>query len=231
MTRRIIFIFAVLAAAIIARAQETNHYRLDVKDFTQLKVTDGINVDYCCNPDSAGMAVFDATDEMSQLIIFDARKDKLTIQLSTRENIPRGLPTVRVYSRYLAEVENDGDSLLRVLTIAPGPKLKVKLLGNGRISVRDLQFNTLTASMYAGNGTITLAGTVQNATYNLFGKGSITADMVAANVVKCHISAGTIGCNAAETLTVIGAGGRVFYSGNPTIKNKALGVKIEKLQQ
>lgn len=212
-----------------ANAQVVNHYKINVKDFTELKVTDGINVDYRCSPDSAGMAVFEATDEMSSLIIFDSDKDKLKIQLGSRENIPAHLPTVTVYSRYLASVENDGDSLVRVLSMAPGPKLKVKLIGNGRLSARDIQVNTVSAKMTAGKGTITLTGNAENASYSLIGKGNINADMLRAAEVKCKVSGGTIGCNATETLTVYGAGGRVYYSGEPTVKNKALGVKIEKL--
>ncbi len=55
-------------------AQAPTRYELDVKDFSELKVTDGINVDYVCNPDSAGKAVFFATPDIASQILFVPNK-------------------------------------------------------------------------------------------------------------------------------------------------------------
>ncbi len=72
MKRKLIPIILATAAtaAIAAYAAEPTRYELDVKDFTELKVTDGINVDYRCNPDSAGKAVFNTSPELASAIYF-----------------------------------------------------------------------------------------------------------------------------------------------------------------
>ena len=49
---------AVAGAVTTANAQN-GLYKLDVGDFSELKVTDGINVVYNCSTDSAGWAYFE----------------------------------------------------------------------------------------------------------------------------------------------------------------------------
>ncbi|MCM1111287.1 MAG: DUF2807 domain-containing protein [Clostridium sp.] len=231
MKRTILSILTAVAAIVAANSQQKQHFTLDVKDFSELKVVDGINVDYYCQSDSAGYVVFDAEPELSSAIMFTPSDGKLTIQLASRDNIPQNLPTVRVYSRYLASVENDGDSLVRVLNVAPGPKFKAKLEGNGRLSVRDIDTNELTANLMTGNGSIVVFGRCEIAKLYLAGTGSITADELTARKVNCRLGGtGTIGCNATEELSVKGLGtGKVYYLGTPKIKNRTLGIKVERL--
>jgi len=153
---RLIHILLILAAAFTASAQTAGHYALQVRDFTELKVTDGINVDYVCSPDSAGYAVFDAASDVASRILFEPKGSKLTIEVSNEEGLPLKLPTVRVYSRYLASIENDGDSLVRAINVAPCPKFKAKLVGNGRLSVRGIGCSEVKGKINNGQGTIKL---------------------------------------------------------------------------
>ena len=227
MKRNLITLFFA-AATISSFATEPTRYELDVKDFTELKVTDGINVDYKCNPDSAGKAVFNTSPELASAIYFVPGKSKLEIQLATKENGKyEGLPTVTVYSNFLSKVENSGDSLVRVVSLAPGPKLKARVIGNGHMLVRNVKANQVDASIDTGNGTITIYGSTDHAQLSTTGKGNIQADALTANTVKCSLwGTGSIGCNPKDELSVMGAGsGTVYYKGKPTIKNRSVGVK------
>lgn len=229
---RLIHILLVFAAAFTASAQTAGHYALQVRDFTELKVTDGINVDYVCSPDSAGYAVFDAASDVASRILFEPKGSKLTIEVSNEEGLPLKLPTVRVYSRYLASIENDGDSLVRAINVAPCPKFKAKLVGNGRLSVRGIDASDVSANITTGNGTITLTGRCEEAVYTIVSTGTIIADDLVAKEAKCRVwGTGTIGCNATAKLSVSGLGsGKVLYTGKPEIKKKAGGVSVNPLK-
>ena len=229
-----ILTIALLAATATASAQQTTRYEVDVTDFNELKVTDGINVDYVCSPDSAGKAVFHATPEMASQIIFQPDKSKLNIQLVPKaERVNRELPTVTVYSSYLTHVENDGDSLVRVLSIAPGPKVKARIIGNGRLSVRGLKANTVEGNIDTGNGTLVLYGTCNDAKLTCTGTGNIQADALEAQEVNVILTGtGTVGCNAAKKQYVKGLGsGKVYYGGNPEIKKRGVGIKALPLEE
>lgn len=214
--------------------QNLTKYELDVKDFTELRVTDGINVDYVCNPDSAGKAVFYSTPEMASQIIFRPGTNKLDIQLVPKEErVNREVPKVTVYSNYLSFVENSGDSLVRVMSVAPGPKFKARVIGNGRISVRNVKANTVEGALDTGKGIITLYGSCTDAKLSCTGTGHIQADGLVAEEVNCRLAGtGSIGCNPAKNLNIMGIGsGTVFYKGNPQIKKRALGVKVEAIAE
>lgn len=230
-------IAAVLAVTAMSAAGETSqHYAIDLNDFTELKVTDDINVDYVWAPDSAGFAVFDAPASMASRIIFVPSGSKLSLQLAPRDlsdpnSVDGPVPTVRVYSRYLASVENNGDSLVRVLSVAPGPKLKAKLVGNGRLSVRNADFTEINAQITTGNGTITLTGRCDTAVLGMLATGTITADGLKATDVKCRLTGtGTIGCSPSRKLEVRGIGsGKVYYTGQPEISKRAPGISVQPL--
>lgn len=209
-------------------AQAPTRYELDVKDFSELKVTDGINVDYVCSPDSAGKAVFFATPDVASQILFVPNKQKLEIQLSDDEKTTRGnLPRVRVYSNILTFVENSGDSMLRVLNVNPCPKFRARVIGNGRIVVRDIKATQVDASLDTGKGSLVIRGTAETANLSCTGTGSITADDLVAETVKCKsFGTGTIGCAPTKNLSVMGMSGTIYYRGAPAIKNRSLGVKV-----
>ena len=64
-------VMAVLFSVSDAGAATAVEYALNVKDFTQLVVDDGFNVEYKSSSDSAGMAVFHAPKNIADKIIFE----------------------------------------------------------------------------------------------------------------------------------------------------------------
>lgn len=228
----IIIAIAAVCSSLTAFAQEHTRYELDVKDFSELKVTDAVNVDYVCNPDSAGKAVFFAKPDVASRILFVPSNNKLEIQLSPAENnYPAELPKVTVYSSYLTFAENSGDSTLRVMSVAPGPKFRARVIGNGRIVVRNVKATQVDASLDTGKGSVVVYGEATTAKLSCTGTGTIQADELKAVNIKCSLwGTGSIGCAPSETLSVMGAGsGTVYYRGKPSIKNRSLGVKLSPL--
>ena len=57
----------MITVALASNAQVT-HRVVKLADFTRLAVVDDINVEYRCNPDSAGLVVFDATQEVADAL-------------------------------------------------------------------------------------------------------------------------------------------------------------------
>jgi hypothetical protein len=209
-------------------AQELRRYEIDVKDFYDLKVIENIKVDYKCNADSAGLATFTTTSDLASVLMFSNNKNRLDIQTSTSGVSYDNLPRITVYSRFLNSVENDGDSLVRVLTLNPTAAFKARQVGNGSIVVYGINSTSVDASLDTGNGTITLYGTANSAKFNLVGTGSIQAEDFKAENIKCSLlGTGFIGCDPTSTLTIVGASsGKVYYKGSPSIKNRSIGVKI-----
>ncbi|MCH5319088.1 MAG: DUF2807 domain-containing protein [Paramuribaculum sp.] len=226
-------LIALILMSLTVLADEPTRYELNMNDFIELKVTDGINVDYKCNPDSAGKVVFETVPNLASQIIFVPGGDKLEIQLATIESGSyKDLPVITVYSTFLTKVQNSGDSTLRVLNIAPGPKFKAKLIGNGTLSIRDIETIQLDASINTGNGTIVISGKTQSASLKTTGAGTIQADGLKAQTLKCSLwGTGSIGCDVSESLSIFGAGsGTVYYRGNPIIKNRTIGVKTSHIE-
>ena len=57
--------FALIAfAGPLASAAEVRTYEINVGEFTELKVTNGIRVDYRVSEDSCGYAVFNASSDL-----------------------------------------------------------------------------------------------------------------------------------------------------------------------
>ena len=154
------------------------------------------------------MAVFTTSPDMASLLMFTNNKNKLEIQISTDGIDYQGLPKITVYSRFLNKVENSGDSLVRVLSVAPSPSFKARLIGNGTLSVHGIDTNTLDGSLDTGNGVLVLYGKAASAKLSLVGTGYIE-------------------CNPLKTLNVVGASsGKVYHKGSPKIKSRAIGVKV-----
>ena len=84
MIKKILFLLLGTVTFVTAKA-ETTDYKLDVHDFSELVVVDGINVDYFCKPDSAGIAVFSCEPEMASHIMFSQKNDRLTIRTDADE--------------------------------------------------------------------------------------------------------------------------------------------------
>lgn len=203
-------------------------YELQLGEFHELKIVDGINVVYTCNPDSAGYAVFTCPSSQASAFIFNNKKGKLTMQVSSEIVGTSNLPTIHVYSTYLTRVENSGDSLLKVASIAEGPKFSAKLIGNGRIIVRNIKATEVNATLAAGNGSVILSGTCSHASFSVVGANLIQADELEAQTVSVK-AWGTkpIGVWAVKSLSVSGPGSStIYFKGSPEIKNRSVGVKI-----
>ncbi|MCM1518586.1 MAG: DUF2807 domain-containing protein [Pseudoflavonifractor sp.] len=227
------FITSILAlAALTATAAEPTRYELNIGDFSELKVIEGLNVDYYCSADSAGKAVFTTSPDLASILMFTNDKGKLEMQISTDGIEYDDLPTIKVYSNFLTNVENSGDSTVRVITVAGGPQFKAKLIGNGRLVVRDIHATTVNASLSTGNGTLVISGNCDRAKIGMTGSGTVQADELKAPKVKCTLlGTGSVGCWPTDHLTVIGAtSGKVYYRGEPSvIKNTSIGIKTVKI--
>ncbi len=227
---RIIISLTALLAIFTVKAQSASRYELNVKDFSELTVIDGINVDYRAVPDSAGKAVFYATADLASAITFaNDNRQKLEISLSESDSkvTYANLPRVTVYSKFLTKVENRGDSTVRVMSVSSGPRFKAHLEGNGRLAVHNADATLIEGAIFTGSGVLTIDGSCTSAKLNNKGVGSIQADGLSAEIVKCvQMGPGYIGCKASSELTVIGAAGKVYYHGNPKVKNRSIGVKL-----
>lgn len=221
----------ILAASAAAQSNITDgRYVLSVGDFTSLQIANGINVEYAANADSAGIAVYSTGQYKPGVFIFNNNsKGKLKIELSTDIAVApmTNLPTVRVYSQFLQEARNDGDSTLVLLSVAPTPKLKIRLIGNGKILADSLNITTVDASVNTGSGTIKLSGTCTEANLKCTGTGLIDAEWLDSNKANCTIlGTGSIRCNIPDgPLKIKGSGtGKVYYRGTPSeIKSYQIG--------
>ena len=211
--KKILTIFLFVLTVIAAMANDKiETYSIKLSEFSRLKVVDAVNVDYVCSPDSAGTAFFEATAAQASLIGFRNNNGQLEISFTTEVAPMTKLPVVHVYSTFLTSVENDGDSTVRVLNVASCPEFKARLVGNGRLSVRNIEATKVKASLSTGNGTLAITGKCDEA-------------------VSCRAAGtGSIGCYATKELKVKGLGSTsIFYRGNPKIKKTAIGVKIQPL--
>ncbi|MBD5224572.1 MAG: hypothetical protein HDS68_01220 [Bacteroidales bacterium] len=231
----IVFIFAASAPTATGADDVRKRYELKVGDFTKLDVEDSFNVEYRCSHDSAGLAVYTTVPSLADKIIFENNnKGKLKIEKPFRQDgqLDEGLPTITVYSRFLKEVSNGGDSTVRVVNIRPTMEIKATVIGNGRVILRDLECSKFDGAIKTGNGTLVVTGKCENATLVNTGVGTIQADNLEANNVSAQfLGTGTTGCWPVETLKVKGVmSGKLYYRGNSAkIKNYSMGVKIYNL--
>lgn len=234
MRRKFLFLLTALSLATAAEAgaqtaPERGRHELRVGDFTKLSVADGINVEYVCCPDSAGMAVLDSTGMPGNIIFDNNSKGKLRIYLSTdiAMSPPRGLPTVRVYSQSLKEVTNNADSAVVIISACPAEKIKLTQVGNGRITARNVEATTVEARIATGCGVIEIAGRCGKARLRCTGTGAIDAGRLESGRADCTIvGTGTIRCWVESgPINVSGTGtGKVYYLGSPTgIRSRQLG--------
>lgn len=224
--------FTLVALIIVSfgiNAAETENFRLEVLDFTELQVSNNINVDYYCSADSAGYAYFDCDKEMASKLMFTNNKGSLRIQLDTDGTDSIGVPTVRVYSSSLSKAENASDSTLRILSAAPVKNFRARVMGNGHLIVKDIEANSLEANVATGCGSVVIqGGQARQAKLSSIGTGPIEAGPLKVQKVKAVLfGTGDIDCTALETLTIYGAGsGKVYYKGEPEkIVNRSLGIK------
>ena len=219
MKRVLISIILTVSVLLSANAQ-TKHHVVKVSDFNRLTVIDNINVNYCCNPDSAGLVVFNCSQEIADALIFSySSNGRLSIQMNDDFEKLKNLPVLTLYSSTLEEAENAGDSVLRVSKLPPLKSFKVRLTDNGKVIVRGVRASQLELQILSGKGKIIADGSCDDLSLRLVGTGEIQADKVKATNVSCRImGTGSMGCdvNGGE-LKVSGSGtGKVYYKGNPS---------------
>lgn len=227
MTKRLFIAFITLIA--LTSAALGADYKMEVMDFTELKVTDNINVDYRCSADSAGWVFFSCEPEMASKLIFTNNNSCLHVQVAMDEDPHIGLPTITVCSAALGKVQNESDSTVRVLSNVPVKQFNAKVVGNGTLIVTNIEAANVVAGISTGKGHVVINnGKAVNAKLTNIGTGPIEAGGLTAAKVKAYvIGTGDVDCTATESLTVYGAGsGKVYYSGNPAkVTNRSMGVK------
>ncbi len=231
-----IFVACTACLSGAAQQQEKADYRLNVQDFTELKVSDAINVDYHCSADSAGWVYFTATPEMAQNLLFSNNKACLTVQLSSDVvGSAVELPTIHVYSSVLGKVENSADSTVRVLSNLAQPSFKARVIGNGTLIVRYVRATNVDAGINTGCGHLVISsGSAARVNYTNVGTGPLEAGGLEAQRVKAKVfGTGTVDCCATESLTVYGAGsGTIHYTGKPAkITNRSIGLKLVEIER
>ena len=230
MKKKLLSLAACAALALGAfSAQAQQKYCLDVKDFGELKVVDNINVEWRCSPDSAGLVTFSAPPEIVPMILLSNNKNTLRVELQDTDFPLKSLPTLTVYSNYLAKAENSGDSTLTVVAPPPAAEIKLRVVGNGTLVAKGLHATTVEAKIDTGRGHIVLQGNTQWEKLRTVGSGSIEAAALKAEKSSITIGGtGNIDCWVTGELTVTGLGsGKVYCKGKPNTKNRTLGtVKI-----
>lgn len=218
--KRIVFFTLLVVMVFGVSHAEMTRYDVNVGDFNRLAVSADINVVYRCNPDSAGHAVFVTDVRRADVVMFSNNsKGQLTISLSSEARQLRDLPVVTVFSSYLTEVHNAGDSALVIASLLPRlPNLKVRLSDNGSVDVPHATADNLELHIITGKGRITAAGECAKLTITNLGKGEVNAAQVTARDVSCRITGtGNVYCRLYDgVLDVKGAGtGKVYYYGKP----------------
>ena len=209
----------VAAVAVMSVAQGKRH-EVKVGDFTRLTLIDNINVNYRCDADSAGIAVFTCTQDIADALMFNnSGNGRLSIQVIDEYELKRNLPVITVYSKTLDEAENSGDSTLRISQLPALKGFKVRLTDNGKVIARGIRASKLELQILSGKGKIIADGSCDELSLRLVGTGEIQADEVTATDVSCRImGTGRIGCHVdGGQLKVSGSGtGKVYYKGTPS---------------
>ncbi|MDE5968012.1 MAG: DUF2807 domain-containing protein [Muribaculaceae bacterium] len=226
-----LIIAATAWAATPAAAQNAKRYEIKVNDFKHLEVDNSIKVDYYACADSAGYIVFEATPDLaSRLYIRDNGKGKVDIQCCADCSEGMEFPVVKAYSKQLNKIVNSGDSLVTVNNNPEVEKFAAVLIGNGALSVRDVQATEINGKIASGNGQLSIDGACTKGKLSIIGTGTINADRLRAVEVYTSLTGtGTIGCCPSEVLSIQGLGrGKVLYRQEPhVIKDRSLGHKHE----
>lgn len=224
-----LFTIIIFNAMLASAWAQTKTYTLNVGDFTELTVVNGINVDYAMDPDKAGTAVYTCTPEMASYITFSNNKDRLKIEVITPDNSqPTNLPHIKVFSTSLEKAQNWADSTLTVELNQPAPEFKAKVIGNGTLTAHNIHATRVEGAVEAGNGRVYLQGKGHNGKFSIVSAGAVEAGDLECAKASCKVfGSGSIDCNVSEELSAFGAGsGKIYYRGTPKIKNRTVGVKL-----
>ncbi len=220
----------LLAMTAVSAQTEPMQFKLYVQNFSELTVVDGVNVDYRAVPDSAGWAVFTCLPEKASQLMFTNNRNKLTIQTAADEHPLPDMPRVTVYSEKLQHATNTGDSTLRLLTLVPVERLKIKQMGNGHIDVPALQVNVVDASVDTGCGTVRLAGKAGKAKLRNVGTGCLDASKLVVDEASIFIAGpGPVETSATKKIVYYGFGPGMVISHVKAekVSNRSIGVRFE----
>lgn len=231
MNRNLFFLSLLLPACVWAQ-EPMQDIKIDVLDFSELKVSDAIPVIYQQNSDSAGWATFQATPQMISAVTFANKDGRMELRLNDHLVSPGVVPTVTIYSSFLTKIENNGDSTVTALTLAKAPAFTAILQGNGRLVIHDIQANNVEGFLKTGNGTLVLQGQCNQAKIKFMGAGTVQADNLQAVDVSVSASGtGQVGVWPQKILRVKGVGSTtIYYRGTPEIKKSlVVGLKLKQL--
>ena len=215
-------IMAVLMSALQMSAKQ---FTLPVGQFSKISVDDNVNVVYVGADGSPSRVTYEGDQKYAKAFIITHKGNKLRIQVETLYVDDPELPTLYVYSDFLESASLASESTLTLKSVAPGSKLDLSVMGNGSIVAEKIRATKTGASIKSGNGTISISGHCQTATFNMVGNGTIQADRLEATSVNCKIlGQGSIGCWPTEELKVMGIGNtKIYYKGMPKISKKGGG--------
>lgn len=217
-----------MAAMMGCLGMYAKEFKLPVGQFSKLTVDDEVNVVYVGGDGSASRVSYKGDQKYAKAFIITQNGNKLRIQVETEFVGDPELPTLYVYSDFLESASLSAPSTLTLKSVAPGSKLDVSVMGNGSIVAENVRATKVGASIKSGNGTITLGGNCEQATFNMIGNGTIQADRLEAVTVTCKmLGQGSIGCWPVNTLKVRGIGStKIYYKGKPDIDKKGGGKLI-----
>lgn len=207
---------------------EMIEFTAEVGNFKDLKIENNVNVVYTHSNDTIGKVRYTGTSDFDNAFIFSNSNGCLRIQVNTEDLGKPGLPILYVSSNNLEKVENYSDYNLRVESNIAADTFSASLIGNGSITISDVDATNVQAKITAGMGTINISGECVNADFKLTGAGTIQANMLKAQNVNCSIlGGGSIATYPIRTLNVKGIGStRILYRGHPVIKRRGGGKLI-----
>ena len=215
----------ILMAMLVAIQVNAKTFTLPVGQFSKISVDDNVNVVYMGADGSPSRVTYEGDQKYARAFIITHKGNKLRIQVETLYVDDPELPTLYVYSDFLENASLASESTLTLKSVAPGSKLDLSVMGNGSIVAEKIRATKVGASIKSGNGTISISGHCQTATFNMLGNGTIQADRLEATTVTCKmLGQGSIGCWPTELLNVRGIGNtKIYYKGSPKIDKKGGG--------
>ncbi len=216
-------------AALGIQAAAPQDFKLELINFSELKVSDAVRVEYHIWEDTVGMAKFSCSPAMASNLIFNCNKNAVNVQLDIVDAIDEQVPTVHIYSSGLTKVENSSDSVVTINDKVAQEAFKARVIGNGKIVIKNIEVKKADLSISTGCGRIVVSeGVAEELKISNVGTGAVEAGTLQAKKVKAKVlGTGNIDCYASESLTVSGAGsGKVYYLGNPKKQsNRGLGIE------
>lgn len=215
----------VMAALLGALGMHAKTFTLPVGQFSKISVDDNVNVVYVGADGSPSRVTYEGDAKYAKAFIITHKGNKLRIQVETLYVDDPELPTLYVYSDFLENASLASESTLTLKSVAPGSNLDLSIIGNGSIVAEKIRATKIGASIKSGNGTISISGHCQTASFNMLGNGTIQADRLEATTVTVKIiGQGSVGCWPTEELKVRGIGNtKIYYKGSPKISKKGGG--------